>query len=132
MNKDKNGTVDIFGVCGKYKPTWEEIVKIITNYKFYIAFEISFCTDYFTEKFFFAFSNDIIPVVRGGANYTKYVTDGTYVNTQDFESSEELVDYLIQLASDENKYTEILRRKDRYQLYAGSQLLKVYVVFAKS
>ncbi|XP_052244348.1 alpha-(1,3)-fucosyltransferase C-like [Dreissena polymorpha] len=122
MNKYKNGTVDIFGGCGKYKPTWEELVKIITNYKFYIAFENSICIDYFTEKFFLAFAYDIIPVVRGGADYARNVPDGTYVDTQDFESTEELVDYLIQLASDENKYTEILRRKDRYKLYAGSHL----------
>ncbi|KAH3816916.1 hypothetical protein DPMN_118441 [Dreissena polymorpha] len=122
MNTYKNGTVDIFGGCGKYKPTWGEYGNVIKNYKFYISFENSFCSDYFSEKFFSAFSTDIIPVVRGGADYTKYVPNGTYIDTQDFRSPKELVDYLIQLASDEKMYTEILRRKDRYQLYAGWQL----------
>ncbi|XP_052244234.1 alpha-(1,3)-fucosyltransferase fut-6-like [Dreissena polymorpha] len=122
MNTYKNGTVDIFGGCGKYKPTWGERDNLIKDYKFYISFENSFCSDYFTEKFFSAFSTDIIPVVRGGADYTKYVPNGTYIDTQDFRSPKELVDYLMQMASDEKMYTEILRRKDRYQLYAGSQL----------
>ena len=66
--------VDIFGACGpKSCPRdqenycWQQVDK---DYKFYLSFENSICTDYVTEKFFNAMKRTVIPVVLGGANYS--------------------------------------------------------------
>ena len=48
--------VDVYGVCGPLQCSATEqdyCYKMLEkNYKFYIAFENSLCTDYVTEKFF--------------------------------------------------------------------------------
>ena len=66
--------VKIFGSCGS--PCIDKInckMNISNVYKFYFAFENSFCKDYITEKFFQILNYDIIPVVYGGGNYKAYV-----------------------------------------------------------
>lgn len=71
-------TVDIYGNCGllNCSRTWDfstpECYDMLeSNYKFYLSFENSVCPDYVTEKFFHAMSRYIIPVVYGGANYSR-------------------------------------------------------------
>ena len=54
--------IDIYGKCG------EEIGDRnieINAYKFYLAFENSFCKGYVTEKFFKTLNAGSIPIVRG-------------------------------------------------------------------
>jgi hypothetical protein len=89
----KHIKVDIFGGMGKKCPDAFRDknlnVSIIINthpndglckeiiyheYKFYFAFENSFCDDYITEKFFLTLRRPIIPVVYGAGPYDYYVT----------------------------------------------------------
>lgn len=65
--------VDVFGKCGRKCPGGECKEEIGRKYKFYLAFENSFCKDYISEKFFNMFVYSIIPVVMGGGNYEYYV-----------------------------------------------------------
>ncbi len=41
------------------------------NYKFYLAFEESWCLDYITAEFYKALEFDVVPVVLGGADYNE-------------------------------------------------------------
>jgi len=76
-------SVDIYGKCGMECPIRLENGTavsnyyckeyIFSNYKFYLAFENSLCTDYITEKFFLALNKNIIPVVMGQGQYDLYV-----------------------------------------------------------
>lgn len=72
-----NLDVDIYGVCGNsYCPgdrMDECLAKVETDYYFYLSFENSFSEDYVTEKLMTALDHYTIPVVFGGANYTRFV-----------------------------------------------------------
>lgn len=68
--------VDIYGDCGtldcprgaRMKECYDKIEK---DYYFYLAFENSFCEDYVTEKILHGLNHYAVPVVLGGANYTR-------------------------------------------------------------
>lgn len=65
--------LDVYGKCsGRRYPVERTPVKTIKeNYYFYLAFEKTFGEDYVTEKVLHALYNNAIPVVYGGANYTR-------------------------------------------------------------
>lgn len=73
--KKFNLTIDIYGPCGnlncpKYQSSYcLSLVK--SNYYFYLAFENSNCEDYVTEKLMTALGQYAVPVVLGGANYSR-------------------------------------------------------------
>jgi hypothetical protein len=124
--------VKLFGACGERCPEVSRITKqkanckeiIGTEYKFFLAFENSYCKDYITEKFFHMLSYNIIPVVLGGGNYSQFVRyidfficlffkisslkslnqkvpKTGYINALDFDSPKKLGEYLNYL--DQNK-----------------------------
>jgi len=73
--------IDIYGSCGRPCPkqfsngTAGQCRDIIASeYKFFLAFENSFCKHYITEKFFTILPYDTIPVVLGGGDYEHYVS----------------------------------------------------------
>ena len=111
--------VDIFGGCGTPCPrrTKKCEMDLMDEYKFYLSFENSLCTDYVTEKFFKVFTpnTSVIPVVRGGADYEKYFPAGTFINAADFQSPRHLAEHLKSLGSDVKRYAQFLERKDMYQ-----------------
>lgn len=67
--------IDIYGKCGKLKcdRNVEELCDTIieNHYFFYLAFENSLSEDYVTEKILHGLRHNAIPVVYGGANYTR-------------------------------------------------------------
>ena len=59
--------VETFGSCGEKgceRGSECELEKL-NEYKFYLSFENSMCTDYVTEKFFDRLAFDIVPIVMG-------------------------------------------------------------------
>ena len=72
--------VEVYGKLGKPCPeTFQdgrpgdcrEIVA--SEYKFFLAFENSFCAEYITEKFFNTLKYTTIPVVLGSGDYSRFV-----------------------------------------------------------
>ena len=108
--------IDIYGRCGMSLTT-DPKEMISNDYRFYLSFENSMCSDYVTEKFFRYFPLDTILLVRGGADYKKLVPQNTYIDTADFDTFSELVEHLKYVGSNEKLYTEYLRRKDVYSSY---------------
>ena len=86
--------VDILGGCGRAlncnKGRDECFVEIARSYQFYLSFENSLCKEYATEKLFRALASDLVPVVMGGANYSKIVPPKSIINVEDFPSPEVL------------------------------------------
>lgn len=70
--------IDIFGYCSKTICADEEELchaKLEENYYFYLAFENSFCEEYVSEKLLTATKHFMVPIVYGGADYTRFVND---------------------------------------------------------
>jgi len=88
--------IDIYGACSTKKcpdrvPCYNMLAK---DYKFYLAFENSFCRDYVTEKFFNSLRYSIVPIVLGGANYSSFISNNSFINIADFKSPRQLAEYL--------------------------------------
>lgn len=68
--------IDIYGACGTKACPRDEIdtclSKLESDYYFYLAFENSFSEDYVTEKLLNALDHYAVPIVRGGADYSRY------------------------------------------------------------
>lgn len=72
--------IDIYGECGNLSCPmgWiEECYALVeTDYYFYFSFENSFAADYVSEKLLTAVEHYAVPVVFGGANYSRCVYNG--------------------------------------------------------
>lgn len=70
-------SVDIFGLCGRRNCSRKKVDKcfniIQRDYYFYLAFESTFDKDFVTTKIMYAWKYLTIPVVYGGADYTRCV-----------------------------------------------------------
>lgn len=64
--------MDVYGKCSLRKCPNDNCNKLIKdNYFFYMAFENSFVEDYVTEKVLNGYDNWAVPIVYGGANYSR-------------------------------------------------------------
>ncbi|RUS88045.1 hypothetical protein EGW08_004211 [Elysia chlorotica] len=112
-------TIDIFGKCGEKCEVVDErcVADFNSTYRFYLAFESSFNTDYITEKFFKLFIDDthIVPVVRGSLDYKRELPEKSLINAADFKSPKDLALFLKSLEVDEVEYSKYLEVKDRYR-----------------
>lgn len=85
------------------------------TYKFYLAFENSFCQDYVTEKLFDILQRRIIPIVMGSANYSAIAPPHSYIDAVKY-SPRELAAYLKLLASNEQLYNEYFWWKPHFKI----------------
>ncbi|CAF0958930.1 unnamed protein product, partial [Brachionus calyciflorus] len=81
------------------------------KYKFFLAFENSFCNEYITEKFFNTLQYNVIPVVLGGGDYSKYVPKSAFINIIEYRNLEELAKYMTFLSSNQTAYSEFFKWK---------------------
>ncbi|XP_061382434.1 alpha-(1,3)-fucosyltransferase C-like [Danaus plexippus] len=76
--------LDVYGDCGKLQCSQINMkgceLMLQKNYYFYLAFENTFSEDYVTEKILHALRHDTVPIVFGGANYTRFMPEGSYLN----------------------------------------------------
>lgn len=86
------------------------------EYRFYLSFENSLCTDYVTEKLYRALEHDVVPVVFGGADYDRFLPAGSYINAMDFKSPSQLASYLLHLMKDDDAYLNFFRWKERFRV----------------
>lgn len=67
--------IDVYGDCGLFscsRDNEDKCNKLIeSTYYFYLSFENSFDEDYLTEKLLRPLQNNAVPIVYGGANYTR-------------------------------------------------------------
>ncbi|XP_063976317.1 alpha-(1,3)-fucosyltransferase C-like [Diachasmimorpha longicaudata] len=117
--------VDIYGDCGPLQcdqKNLEDCYDIVErDYYFYLSFENTLCKDYVTEILFQPLSRNVIPVVYGGADYTKFAPPHSYINVMDFNSTAELARFMYRLVDDPMGYHSYFWWKNYYRLEDASK-----------
>ena len=112
--------VDVYGACGNKHCPRNDVRRCLEmlsrDYKFYLSFENSLCYDYMTEKVFRYMFSGLVPVVRGGVNYTKFLPPHSFINTADFKSPKHLGEYLLYLHKNHTAYLEYFQWRNYYYL----------------
>ncbi|KAI9562652.1 hypothetical protein GHT06_010106 [Daphnia sinensis] len=121
--------VDIYGRCDTKQQVTsicdsaedpyncEESETLRAKYKFYLAFENSWCPDYVTEKFYRTLQFDTVPIVLGGADYQRFAPPHSYINALDFSTPKELADYLLLLDNSQELYAQYFQWRNDYDVH---------------
>nr|XP_021191304.2 alpha-(1,3)-fucosyltransferase C [Helicoverpa armigera] len=119
-----NMTVDIYGRCGnKYCPRthMEQCLRMLENdYYFYLAFENTVVNDYVTEKLLHALQHYTVPIVYGGANYTRFMPGGSHLNVLN-QTIEVLVKRMVDMINDKEQYYEYFKWRNHYSYHNGEE-----------
>ena len=121
---EKHGVqVDVGGGCRR---RWPHQLRCLgrecTNqeaYRFHLGFENSYCQDYITNKYWWnGFDVDAIPVVLGGADYhdPKVAIPGSFIDVQDFDTVQDLAEYMLKVANNETLFNSYFKWKESYYL----------------
>jgi alpha-1,3-fucosyltransferase len=81
-----------------------------------MSFENSLCKDYVTEKLFYNLKRFVIPIVYGGADYSKYAPPKSYIDVNEFETVNDLAEYLIYLDQHPAEYIKYFWWKKYYRV----------------
>ncbi|XP_053949982.1 alpha-(1,3)-fucosyltransferase C [Anastrepha ludens] len=111
--------VDIYGKCGNLScpRSSNECDRLLdVRYKFYFSFENSLCNDYVTEKLYNAMRRNVIPVVFGAADYSRFVPPNSVINAEDFQNVAELASHLQYVATHPEEYMRYFWWRRYYRL----------------
>ncbi|XP_060084763.1 alpha-(1,3)-fucosyltransferase C-like [Ylistrum balloti] len=121
----KHMDVSIYGRCGNLRckekgraANWGEncLHNVEKDTRYYLSFENSLCRDYMTEKAFKVFkTHSLVPVVRGGANYSMYLSPDTFIDSSRFKDATDLSKYLVKMKTDKTAFTRLFENRNRYQ-----------------
>ncbi|XP_028160176.1 alpha-(1,3)-fucosyltransferase C-like [Ostrinia furnacalis] len=117
--KTKYGwTVDVYGSCGTLKcprQSSSHCFDILQrDYYFYLSFENSFAEDYVTEKLLNALNNDAVPVVYGGANYSRFLPPGSYLDARELGPAK-LAETMDAIYRNKTRYYEFFRWQNHFR-----------------
>lgn len=88
--------------------------KFQSEYKFSIAFENNAYRPgyewYITEKPFEAMCSNSIPIYKGGSKISEDFNTESFVNVHDFSSENDVIEYIIELDNNDDKYMNLLRQ----------------------
>ncbi|CAF0745101.1 unnamed protein product [Didymodactylos carnosus] len=112
--------IDQYGLCTeKRRLSKEEFEKILFNYKFYLAFENSYCLDYITEKVFYnALVHGGIPIVMGASesNYDELLPKSSFMYISHSSNFTEFGSELVRIGSDIDRYKTYHEWRTEYRV----------------
>ncbi|XP_073954549.1 alpha-(1,3)-fucosyltransferase C-like [Choristoneura fumiferana] len=114
-----NLDLDVYGKCGalecpKRNRSCDDLLR--NTYYFYLAFENSFAEDYITEKVITALMGDVVPILYGGANYSRFLPPGSYLDARKYKP-EELASLMAHLIKTPVAYRDFFRWKNHYSYH---------------
>lgn len=117
--------VDIIGKCTKkYDGCGHSddvpscVEKFRTQYKFYLAFENSICSEYITEKYWKTLNANSynIPIALGAsmAEYEKYSPPNSYLHVRNFSDPAHLAEFIRRVDKDDNLFNQYHRWRETH------------------
>ena len=94
----------------EYQYNSEEFIDFISQYKFVISMENSRGETYITEKILHGFNAGNIPIYWGSTNVCDYFNEERFINLRDISETENVINKIIEIANDDNKYLEIVNK----------------------
>ena len=112
--------VDEFGSCSGNMICKHGIPTVICGqryfkpYKFYLAFENTFCRDYLSEKFWNALERHQIPVIAATKVTLETAPPNSYLNVYDFPSVKHLADRMLEIAGNATLFNSFFEWENTY------------------
>lgn len=113
--------VDIYGRCGsltcRRNISRECYYMLNRTYKFYLSFENMICQEYVTEKLWNVIKPEdmyVIPIVMGGANYSKILPPNSYIDIADFDTPKDLAKYMTLIDKNDTLFNSFFSWKEKY------------------
>ncbi|XP_018027429.1 alpha-(1,3)-fucosyltransferase C, partial [Hyalella azteca] len=95
--------VDVYGRCGtEVCPAHGCWQYLSMRYIFYLSFENNLCIDYISDQVWEPLKAGLIPVVYGGANYTRTLPRNSFIDARE-HSAANLTSLLIKLSSNSSE-----------------------------
>ncbi|XP_069105507.1 alpha-(1,3)-fucosyltransferase C-like isoform X2 [Argopecten irradians] len=117
--------VSIYGRCGNRvcvetdaAKTWSKncLKRVEHNTRYYLSFENSLCRDYMTEKAYKVFkSYSLVPVVRGGLNYSIYLPPDTFIDSSRYNDATSLSKYLVDIKTNKTVFTRLFENRNLFK-----------------
>lgn len=86
----------------------ENKINFLNFFKFNISFENTSNDGYITEKIIQPMFTNTIPIYWGAKDVIKDFNSKSFINAHDFNSDEDLIDYILEVDSNKDLYLEIL------------------------
>ncbi|XP_022119523.2 alpha-(1,3)-fucosyltransferase C [Pieris rapae] len=119
--------VDIYGSCGSLKCSRNDEDAcdnmLERDYFFYLSFENSLAEDYVTEKLLHPLKHLTVPIVYGGANYTRFMPDSAYLNVREL-GVKKLAEKMNALIENPDDYIEYFRWTNHYSYYTKAESIE--------
>ena len=125
MKLQKYVSIDVYGSCSK---NFHKNVKMMPKnsrkqsdlkkrYKFYLAAEKDFCSDFMSQRFYqVLFNGNAVPIVLGGANYSRSAIPMSFIDALSFNTVKELGDYINFLDKNDDEYRKYQSWRQYYIL----------------
>ncbi|XP_077284848.1 alpha-(1,3)-fucosyltransferase C-like isoform X2 [Arctopsyche grandis] len=111
----------IYGRCGNLKCPRDDMSScwkmLKDDYLFYLSFENSFSEDYTTEKLLHAVLNDVVPIVMGGSDYSRFIPPNSYLDASSYRA-EDLAKVLNDYMNNKNEYEKFFKWKNYYKYHS--------------
>lgn len=101
-------------ICKNGIPTFECGQRYFKPYKFYLAFENSFCRDYLSEKFWYALDRHQIPVIAAPKVTLGMAPPNSYLNVYDFPTVEALAERMKEIGNNETLFNSFFEWENYY------------------
>ncbi|MCI6920195.1 MAG: glycosyltransferase family 10 [Lachnospiraceae bacterium] len=127
FEKNEKGQFDFYGTGWSkethpaYGGTVVSKAEVLKKYKFAICFENSQkLPGYITEKILDCFTSGIVPIYAGAPNVKQYIPENTFIDYFQFETLEELDDFLKEIT--EKEYQNYLQAADEFLKSSGIEI----------